>query len=57
MKAGIPQGSVLGPVVYLIYTSNIPELMCDTIHTLATFAGNSVILAVGKNHEEATRKL
>jgi hypothetical protein len=54
IKAGVPQGSVLGPVLYLLYTCDIPTLENDTI---ATFADDTAILTVGKNNEEATEKL
>lgn len=54
IKAGVPQGSVLGPILYLIYTRDIPQFEQDTI---ATFADDTAILAVGKNHEEAANKL
>lgn len=54
IRAGVPQGSVLGPVLYLLYTSDIPSLEYETI---ATFADDTAIMAVGKNHEEATEKL
>lgn len=37
-----------------MYTSDIPKLEHDTI---ATFADDTAILAIGKNHEEAARKL
>ena len=47
----MPQGSVLGPVLYLLYTSDLPNLENSTV---ATFIDDTAILTVGSSNEEST---
>lgn len=54
IKAGVPQGSVLGPVLYLLYTSDIPKTKSATV---AMFADDTALLAVGKEQRLSTKLL
>ena len=45
IRAGVPQGSVLGPILYVIYTTDLPNSN-DVI--TAMYADNTAILAVKK---------
>lgn len=52
--AGVPQGSVLGPLLYLLYTSD----MSNYDHTVvATFADDTAILATNEKPETAAAHL
>ncbi|CAH2100420.1 unnamed protein product [Euphydryas editha] len=54
IKAGVPQGSVLGSTLYLIYTSDLPT--SESIIT-GTFADDTAILAAHSDPVEAAELL
>lgn len=54
IKAGVPQGSVLGPILYLLYTRDLPIMEEGLV---ATFADDTAILSSGSNAELATNQL
>lgn len=54
IQSGVPQGSVLGPVLYLMYTADLPITPSLTI---ATFADDTALLASHNEPEQASKNL
>ena len=53
IQTGFPQGSILGPLLYVLQASDIPEF-ARTI--MATSADDTVIFSIARSENEAKHK-
>lgn len=57
IKAGVPQGSILGPTLYILFTSDFPINNEDPNQLTALYADDTAILCKSMNQDKALDKL
>lgn len=55
MKCGVPQGSVLGPLLFIIYTNDLPN--CLVCSNATQFADDTTVYICGKHIPELYRNM
>ena len=54
ISAGVPQGSVMGPILYILFTADLP-VSSDGL--IGTFANDTAALAVDLDPKKTSAKL
>eukprot|EP00117_Sycon_ciliatum_P046039 scpid19225/ scgid33023/ Probable RNA-directed DNA polymerase from transposon X-element; Reverse transcriptase len=57
IPAGVPQGSVLGPLLFLVYTIDLPHACENPGTTCSQFADDTALISIARTLQDCTRNL
>ena len=56
VESGVPQGSILGPLLYTLFVNELPEII-DNNSSMPCYADDTTLTCQDSSHSELSKKL